>query len=263
MPITSRRTSSKSRFTTRPRSANAASISPTKLGPADVSGLSRQVAALYLANDFVETEPAGVTDQSIAGATETLVSEEELARYVGLYWDEENESLNRITVVDGKLTSDYGGELIPLGNRAFQIVGREDGYTFSAPAAGERLRMQYSVGEFITQDYVAVLEAETTTATELAQYAGRYYSEELDNYWTFIVHDGQLVLSHGIHLTLYRRNKLLINIASRRLEVLVYQRVFSDTFTGTHLLRFTRDQGGRVTSFTASRSRVRFVKQLP
>jgi len=35
------------------------------------------VADLYLANDFVETEPEEATDQSIPGATETLVSEEE------------------------------------------------------------------------------------------------------------------------------------------------------------------------------------------
>ena len=88
----------------------------------------------------------------------------------------------------------------------------------------------------------------------------------LDHYWTFIVHDGQLMLSSD--LALYERIKLLINIASRSLEGLVYQRVFSDTFTGGHLLKFTRDQGGRVTGFAVSTlsgfaRRVRFVKQLP
>ncbi|MCH8936397.1 MAG: serine hydrolase [Gemmatimonadetes bacterium] len=244
------------------------------LGSADVSGLSRQVADLYLTNDFVETEPAEVTDQSIPGATETLVSEEELARYAGLYWDEETESLDRIAVVDGKLKSTISPiGLIPLGNREFQMVGRPIRFTFSSPGAGEPLRMQRSYAGSETLDLAAVVEAETTTATELAEYAGRYYSEELDNYWTFIVHDGQLVLSRGIHLTRYNRNKLVINIASRRLEVLVFQRIFSDTFTGhspgPFLLRFTRDQGERVTSFTASTSpmgwarRVRFVKQLP
>jgi len=129
--------------------------------------------------------------------------------------------------------------------------------------------MLETYADFESTDFVAVPEAETTTATELAEYAGRYYSEELDNYWTFIVHDGQLVLSGGIHLALYESNKLLINIASRSLEVLVFQRIFSDTFTGGYLLKFTRDQGGRVTGFTASTSpggwarRVWFDKRLP
>ena len=101
--------------------------------------------------------------------------------------------------------------------------------------------------------------------TTLAEYAGRYYSEELDHYWTFIVQDGQLVLSRGIHIP--------SRVMSRRLDAMVFQRAFSDTFTalpsGWYLLRFTRDQGERVTSFTASTSpmgwarRVRFVKQLP
>jgi len=231
------------------------------LRPVDVSGLSREVAALYLANDFVETEPAEVTDQSIPGARETLVSEEELARYVGLYWDDENESLTRFSVVDGKLTRGGVARLIPLGNHEFQMVGRPVRFTFSAPGAGEPLRMQRSYDGGPGQDYAAVLEAETTTATELAQYAGRYYSEELDNSWTFIVHDGQLELSRGMHNP--------ERIASSRLGADVLQRVFSDTFTGgSHLLRFTRDQGGRVTSFTVSTTplgwvrRVRFVKQL-
>ena len=182
-----------------------------------------------------------------------------------MYWDEETESLDRIAVVDGKLMSQTSRiALIPLGNREFQMVGRPIRFTFSSPGAGEPLRMQRSYAGSETLDLAAVVEAETTTATELAEYAGRYYSEELDHNWTFIVHDGQLMLSSD--LALYERNKLLINIASRSLEVLVYQRVFSDTFTGTHLLRFTRDQGGRVTSFTASTpftQRVRFVKQVP
>jgi len=236
------------------------------LRPADVSGLSRQVADLYLLNDFVETEPEKVTGQSIPGATETLVSEEELARYAGLYWDEENESLDRFAVVDGKLTSESSRMgLISLGNREFQMVGRPVRFTFSSPGAGEPLRMQRSYAGFEPNDCVAVLEAETTTATELAEYAGRYYSEELDHFWTFTVQDGQLVLSRGIHIP--------SRVMSRRLDVMVFQRAFSDTFTalpsGWYLLRFTRDQGERVTSFAASTSpmgwvrRVRFVKQLP
>ncbi len=197
------------------------------------------------------------------------MSEEELARYSGLYWDAKTESFRGIDVVDGKLTSDYGGELIPLGDHVFQIVNRPMTLTFSLPEAGEPLRMQETYADFELTNFVAVPEAETTTASELAEYAGRYYSEELDHYWTFIVEDGQLVLSRGVHIPLRVMSREDVEELFE-LDAMVFERAFSDTFTGGwFLVRFTRDQGERVTSFAASTSpmgwvrRVRFVKQLP
>jgi len=145
------------------------------------------------------------------------------------------------------------------------MVNQPKTLTFSLPEAGEPLRMQETHADFELTDFVAMLEEETTTATELAEYAGRYYSEELDHYWTLIVKDGQLVLSRGIDTPYH--------VGSSGLDAMVFQRAFSDTFTGLpsgwYLLRFKRDQGERVTRFTASTSpggwarRVRFVKQLP
>ena len=86
------------------------------------------------------------------------------------------------------------------------------------------------------------------TPDELAAYAGRYFSEELETFYELVVKDGKLT------------------VLNRRTDPAVITPSARDSFgagDGTTVV-FTRDGGGAVTGFTAGNGRtrdVRFVKQ--
>jgi len=77
----------------------------------------------------------------------------------------------------------------------------------------------------------------------LAAFAGRYFSEELETYYTLTIVDGKLVLEH------------------RRLDPNTLTPGVKDTFTGNGVtLTFERDRNGRVIGFYASNVRTRGVR---
>jgi len=77
----------------------------------------------------------------------------------------------------------------------------------------------------------------------LAAFAGRYFSEELETYYTLTVTDGKLVLEH------------------RRLDPNTLTPGVEDVFTGNGVtLTFERDRNGRVIGFYASNVRTRGVR---
>jgi CubicO group peptidase (beta-lactamase class C family) len=81
----------------------------------------------------------------------------------------------------------------------------------------------------------------TPTARELQEFAGRYESAELMTGWTLSVQDGRLVASH------FRNGDVPL------------QPVEADRFQANFFgsVRFTRDDAGRITGFTANSERIR------
>jgi hypothetical protein len=96
--------------------------------------------------------------------------------------------------------------------------------------------------------YEAV-KAAAPTAEQLTEYAGAYYSDEIDSIYRIAVQDGKLTLLR------------------KKFPPLTLQATFTDAFSSDSLLgiiRFTRDQHQRVNGFIADGGRVRnfkFVKQ--
>lgn len=85
------------------------------------------------------------------------------------------------------------------------------------------------------------------TAAELAAYAGRYFSEELETFYDVSVKDGKLV------------------IANRRTASGTFSSGAKETFTGTGAsadvtVVFERDRNGQVTAFYAGNGRTRDVR---
>ena len=90
-----------------------------------------------------------------------------------------------------------------------------------------------------------VLEAvNAPTPAELGQYAGRYYSQELDTSYTFAVREGKLVLQR------------------KKFEDASLTSVGGDSFTDADLgtIKFTRDSRNAVTGFELNAGRVRHLK---
>ena len=91
------------------------------------------------------------------------------------------------------------------------------------------------------------MKAWAPTVAELAAYAGRYFSEELETFYEIRVKDGKLVVTH------------------RRMEAATLQPGVKESFTGTGAaanvtFAFERDRSGQVIAFYAGNGRSRDIR---
>jgi hypothetical protein len=163
------------------------------LGSTNPTQFARQVAEIYLADQMTAVEErrasGAAPDKDVAmGATE-------LQRYVGIFRDPRNGSLQRITLRDGKLRLDSFGpssaELAPLGNARFIMAGAVRATDITFEQGGKAMVVTRQTDPPETERFERA-EAFAPTAAELAAYAGTYYSEELDATYVLSVKDGKL-----------------------------------------------------------------------
>ena len=212
------------------------------------SRLTRQIADIYLANDFkAQSNANGLPEPKVV-----QVSDQELAAVAGSYFNFANNNFRRLYVKNGKLIYSRGGsesELAPLGNNRFVMLGVPDqieiSFKSSRPGAPLQMFTAANGKVFIVHDAV---KAATYTPAQLQEFSGTFYSEEIEATYTIALKDDKLVL----------RRK---NVDGE--TPLVGQ--FADAFSaaGTGGIRFTRDDQNRVNGFLLTTGRVRnlrFVK---
>ncbi|MEK6336728.1 MAG: serine hydrolase domain-containing protein [Acidobacteriota bacterium] len=160
---------------------------------APMDGLADQVADIYL------TDQVRSTDTSAALPAQTVVelTEQEPAKYAGIYWNPVTEGLWMLFLKDGRLVDPGGGGsvLVPIGKNRFQVTGQPVELIFETPPnGGHPVRMLKVTRGGKPQVYEAVKAARPALG-QLAEYAGRYTSDEIDAAYTLIVHDGTLTLT--------------------------------------------------------------------
>jgi len=216
------------------------------------SGLVRQVADIVLAKDFkaVESTPAKESAKS-DGFTLTA---EQMTAIEGLYWNRENDGFERIVLKGGNLQIEFGSdEVHPLklaGESRFHIAGVPWGdqldIHFVAATAEKPRHLEQSFGS-AKPDIFETASAYQPSATELAEYAGAYVSEEIDPVYRIILQDGKLSLARLKH----------------KPETL--QSTVRDVFTvDTGTVRFTRDANQHISGFVLNAGRIqnfRFSKR--
>jgi len=205
------------------------------LGSAGPGQFARKVADIYLAGQLKPDAPKG-------DAGGVKLSEKELADKAGAYWTSSTEELGRVTLTDGKLYFAFDGgnaELIPLGEKRFQISAINGEVAFESPSEGARRIVLTAPGRTpVTFDALAPA---TPNAEQLAEYAGDYYGEEIDSIYKLTVQDGKL--------TMKRKKYRPVEMAP----------VAKDVFTapGAGSMRFTRDNQNRVAGLVLSRGRIK------
>jgi len=165
------------------------------LTSAKVEELAEQVARLYLADQF-KTPPPLPTEVAANDPPPITLREEELKNKVGRYHNPITGRLRRITLREGKLWMDFGRpdsfELIPLALDHFRAPAIGQEVTFESRPDGRLQLKLRAVREGITE----ILEPlEPPTETQLAEYAGLYFSGELDTAYHLRVENGVLQLS--------------------------------------------------------------------
>jgi CubicO group peptidase (beta-lactamase class C family) len=137
-------------------------------------------------------------------------------------------------------------EILPTSDSTFKLVGVEAAVTFHREPDGSVKRL--TLNQNGAHPAVRVGEA-APARPELAQFAGRYFSEELEAFFDVAAEGDTLMLR------------------SRRTEPVKLEHQSGDTFRGAFpiaSIKFERDATGKVTGLRAGNSRTRdvlFVKQ--
>jgi CubicO group peptidase (beta-lactamase class C family) len=210
--------------------------------------LTRQIADIYLADDFKRIEKIN-DDASLPAPKVVQVPEQELKAVAGSYFNFVSNNFRRIYVKNGKLFYSRGGsesELAPLGDNRFVMLGVPDRIeiTFKSTRPGGPLQMFTAANGkvFIVHDSV---KTATYTSQQLAEFTGKYRSDEIEATYTITRSGDKLMLA---------RSGLDTDTP------LVLQ--FADSFSapGTGSLRFTRDKQNRISGFWLSTGRVRSLR---
>jgi CubicO group peptidase (beta-lactamase class C family) len=213
---------------------------------ANPSMLTRRVADIYLA-DKVKQEPprpAATAPPAIADAEKP--TEQELASKAGVYTERKSETTLRLEMRDGKLTALFGGgfPLVPLAKDRFQVLGAPATVTFEGISNGHPQRMLvHNEGEKEALVFEYVEATAPPNPAQLGEFAGAYYSDELDTRYTVIVKDGKLA------------------VRRRKFEDVALVPKSADEFTlaDVGVVRFIRDPQKRVSGFEINAGRVRHL----
>ena len=146
-----------------------------------------KVADLFLEDKgSVVQETEAIPDQ----ASPIVLSADQLQRYVGKYFNSERAALREVTYSGDRLQY-QGLDLLPLSDTLFFFEVEPQTHVAFITQHGTVASMKTitSSGEY---GYDRV-ETYAPTPDELAQYAGCYYSPELDITWTLIIENDHLV----------------------------------------------------------------------
>lgn len=203
--------------------------------------LSRQVADIYL-KDLLKAPV-------VNSPTAVTLTDQQLKSKVGAYWQAATGNFGRVTLTGGKLfvaAPAANAELVPLAENRFRPKGQTTEVTFTTRQDGSVSHMTIAQEGRKPLIYEAQ-EAMIPTPEQLKEYAGAYYSDELDTTYRLEVEGDKLIL---------KRKKYL---------PLSYSVAFKDAFFNPSMgtFQFTRDNQKRVNGLIINAGRIinfRFVK---
>jgi CubicO group peptidase (beta-lactamase class C family) len=206
---------------------NLGSINPTRL--------ARRVADIYLADAFTEPKREW---PPIAEERLVELTDDELRAWSGAYRDAETGAFWKIIAEDGRLKVDAGGRvfrLAPLSADRFRSLNPAFDVIVRFEREPRRLHVETVDGDTTTYEAVEPFQP---NAARLAEYAGEYYSDELEATWLVEVRDDSLFVEGGPEGALAPTVEDEFRLRALRLE-------------------FVRDDAGRVAGIVVDAGRVR------
>ncbi len=167
----------------------------SNLGSFNAGGMAYQVADIYLASQLKPAEAPAAA--AAAPLTPITLSPKDLEPMVGTYWIESSGFVRKIILDKDKLiyfrAVDNTTELIPLSPTKFQMKGVQGNvYVDFSDKVGDRYN-SYTVTESNGSKPVAKrIEPYEPTESQLKEYLGSYYSDELDARYDMTLKSGSL-----------------------------------------------------------------------
>ena len=224
----------------------------SNLGSFQPGTLTRQIADIYLASRLKQAEapvPGAKTPSAMPVPKEINLPAKALEAFVGTYWFEMNLNVRQVVLDKGRLfyvrSPENKTELAPIAPTEFKMKNTPDD-----------VRVRFSDQTAQGFDTLAVIvgseppvvgkrtEPFSPSEADLKEYAGRYYSDELDIRYDLSVKSGALL------------------VRSSRGEPVPCEPQKKDVFAagGFARFRFQRDANGAITGFTVTTGRVRNLK---
>lgn len=197
-------------------------------GNAPMDVLADQVADIYLADQFKHVP----TTNAPPVVAPLQLSTRELEAFTGVYWNPITEGLWMLSVKDGKLTDPgAGGSILePIGKDHFRVAGQAIEIVFERQADDKRPVAMFKIqGSGKPQRYLAVA-AVAPSVKQLAEFAGSYFSEDIQATYRFVIESGELRLQR------------------QRARSISLTPTFADNFWNDQFgyIRFTRNAQGKV-----------------
>lgn len=211
------------------------------VGSMNPMGLAKQVADIYLADDFTRAEKENVAQSASVPATE-------LQTYGGTYWSQKNGALRKFEVRDNKLVMVAPGmtyDMLPVGAGEFEALEvdseHRDKYIFRR---GRTSEFDLEAWEGGAPTIYHAVKGPLPDASRMNEYVGSYKNDELQAVWKLVVREGKLIRQQWMA------------------EDQVLQPAFPDGFIsdlseGQFLMHFNRDGAGKITGFDAATDMVR------
>jgi len=218
------------------------------LATARPSQRARQVADVQLAGQFPEGQPKPVAarQESRQPPTPHGIGARDLAALAGTYRDPVGGDVYRVAARDGRLAIEMSGDTYPLvrtRGREFRVDSAPYQTTVSFESAQGGARRLRVIPEGRPPSVAEAIAVVTPSAAKLAEYAGTYFSDELQTTLAVAVDSGALVL----------RGRNLPAEALRPLR--------ADEFSVSYYtLHFERGADRRVRGFTLDLGRIRNLK---
>jgi CubicO group peptidase (beta-lactamase class C family) len=220
------------------------------LAPMNPTGLARQVADIYLADELEVAPEAPVAEEAAEPEPEpepefVALADAQLEALAGAYRDRSDRTIIEVSVEEGKLKVQGPGivfHMSPLSESHFVAVDApvKVEARFERRDPGRPSLVHVDVEGEAPMEFEPI-ELFKPDASQLAEYAGEYYSEELDKTWELVVKEDAL------YLAAEPDDPLAPTVR--------------DEFTLSYVtMTFLRDEAGRITGMTLDAGRVRGIQ---
>lgn len=214
-----------------------------------------QEFALRVADQFLrqrDSSDADASDLTPHSQPRTAVEldDEQLEARVGFYFDSRRAALREVTQAEGRLRF-QGLNLVPLSENLFVFEVEPKTRVEFMPAARGAEAAVKTITDSGEYTYRRV-RRKSPRAAELDQYAGHYYSPELDVYWRLEVGQGCLIA---------KRHKYVDSTLTP-----LFDDAFNDDwqpimgYPTSYLVIFERDDRNAITGLRVSGTRVRHLR---
>jgi CubicO group peptidase (beta-lactamase class C family) len=216
----------------------------SNLGSFNPTGLSLRVADVFLRDLYELTEQGSDKDAKKAPAFVKL-DKKQLKKHSGTYWNDAGSYSRTIYLKKDTLWYDRGNSespLVPLSESKFKMLNVDVDLRvqFTNENGDRKMIVTIDGGEPIISD--AYIEP-NYSKNELEQFAGNYFSEELNTNYVLKVEDGKLMATH------FRHGNLALNP--------VKEDMFRSNRWFLGILSFFRDNAGNIEGLFVSSGRVR------
>lgn len=167
------------------------------LGTINPSGLCMKIADIYLAGEFKKAEEAPKKKKEIKAIT---LSKEELEEKAGNYQDEKTGMWTIISMKEDKLEINVGRRkyvLLPVSKTSFQSPDApfDISVEFFPDDKGRTGKAKLTI-EGEGRNLIKALKLSPLTSSQLKEYAGEYYNDELLVTYKIAVEKGSLFFKH-------------------------------------------------------------------